>query len=230
MNLHKTTLVLALISAATCMQSAHAQSNNEGYLTDQNGNIVTSPASGLCWRSGAWTPARAVARCDADLVKKPEAAAAAKAAAPAAEAPAPASKVAQAPPKPAVKVAPRKINFAAEALFDFNQSELKPEGKAMLDGLVTTLNGAVYEVILAIGHSDRLGSAQYNQTLSLKRAESVKQYLVAKGIAINRIYAQGKGKSQPVTKPSDCTTSNRKALIACLQADRRVEVEVTASQ
>jgi OOP family OmpA-OmpF porin len=149
---------------------------------------------------------------------------------PAAKAAPSAPKEVQAPPKAATKPASQKINFLADALFDFDQSELRPQGKAMLDDLANTLGGAAYEVILAIGHTDRLGSAQYNQKLSLKRAESVKQYLVAKGVAPNRIYAEGKGKAQPITKPADCRMTNRKALITCLQADRRVDVEVTASK
>ena len=224
MKLIKTTLALALIAATAIPSAANAQSRNQGYLTDQNANIVTSPNTGLCWRTGAWTPALAVAQCDPDLVKKPEAKLEAAKAVPVAP------KEVQAPPKAATKPAPQKINFSADALFDFDKSELRPQGKAMLDDLANTLGGATYEVILAIGHTDRLGSAQYNQKLSLKRAESVKQYLVAKGIAPNRIYAEGKGKAQPITKPADCRMTNRKALITCLQADRRVDVEVTGSK
>ena len=233
MKLIKTTLALALIAATVIPSVANAQSRNQGYLTDQNANIVTSPNTGLCWRTGAWTPALAVAQCDPDLVKKPEAkleAAPGAKAPPAAKAAPVAPKEVQAPPKAATKPAPQKINFSADALFDFDKSELRPQGKAMLDDLANTLGGATYEVILAIGHTDRLGSAQYNQKLSLKRAESVKQYLVAKGIAPNRIYAEGKGKAQPITKPADCRMTNRKALITCLQADRRVDVEVTGSK
>ncbi len=233
MKLIKTTLALALIAATVIPSVANAQSRNQGYLTDQNANIVTSPNTGLCWRTGAWTPALAVAQCDPDLVKKPEAkleAAPGAKAPPAAKAAPVAPKEVQAPPKAATKPAPQKINFSADALFDFDKSELRPQGKAMLDDLANTLGGATYEVILAIGHTDRLGSAQYNQKLSLKRAESVKQYLVAKGIAPNRIYAEGKGKAQPITKSADCRMTNRKALITCLQADRRVDVEVTGSK
>ena len=192
MQLNKTTLVLALITATVIPSAANAQTRNEGYLTDQNANIVSSPNTGLCWRTGAWTPAHAVAQCDPDLIKKIEAVASTKTA-PATKAAPVAQKEVQAPPKAATKPAPQKINFLADALFDFDQSELRPQGKAMLDDLANTLGGAAYEVILAVGHTDRLGSTQYNQKLSFKRAESVKHYLVAKGIAPNRIYAEGKG-------------------------------------
>jgi OOP family OmpA-OmpF porin len=224
--------ILAALAAAAVFLPAvgHAQFKNEGYLVDQNFNIVTSSNTGLCWRTGAWTPALAVEQCDPDLVKKPVPAAQQKTA-PVAPAGKPAAPKEQAvAPKAPAKPAPQKINFSSDALFDFDKSELKPKGKSMLDDLVTVLSGASYEVILAIGHTDRIGSVKYNQKLSVRRAESVKQYLVSKGIAANRIYAEGKGKSQPVTKPGDCKMTNRKALIACLQPDRRVDVEVTGTK
>jgi OOP family OmpA-OmpF porin len=224
------TLASIALSAVLLPAIGHAQFKNEGYLLDQYSNIVTSSNTGLCWRTGAWTPAHAVAQCDPDLVKTsaPAPAASKKEAAPPAKQeaqPAPKKQIA-APAKPAAQ----KINFAADALFDFNKSELKPKGKAMLDDLVSALQGATYEVILAIGHTDRIGSVKYNQKLSVKRAESVKQYLVDKGIAANRIYAEGKGKSQPVTKPGDCKGRKSITLIACLQPDRRVDVEVTGTK
>lgn len=228
MTLVKNTLAAAIAAAALLPAFGHAQFKNEGYLLDQNTNIVTSANTGLCWRTGAWTPALAVAQCDPDLVKKPEAKPTAAPAAPK-EKPAPAKETPVAPKAPA-KPVPQKINFSADALFDFDKSDLKPKGMSMLDDLVGTLKGAAYEVILAIGHTDRIGSVQYNQKLSVRRAEAVKQYLVGKGIAANRVYAEGKGKSQPVTKPGDCKMTNRAALITCLQADRRVDVEVTGTR
>jgi OOP family OmpA-OmpF porin len=183
----------------------------------------------VCVRTSDWTPARAAAAeavelCDKDLAPKPAAAAPAPAPAPKKEAPPAAVK-----PEPA-KLLPQKINFSADALFDFDKTDLKPEGRAMLDDLTRELQGAKYEVILAIGHTDRTGSLKYNQKLSVKRAEAVKSYLVGKGIEPNRIYAEGKGKTQPVTKAGDCKSGNRKALIACLQPDRRVDVEVSGTK
>lgn len=232
MTITKNSLAAAIVLAAAFPAIAAAQFKNEGYLLDHNANIITSANTGLCWRTGAWTPALAVKQCDPDLVKGPDGSAGQKPApaAPASPKPAPAKEASAAPKAAPAKPAPQKINFSADALFDFDKSEVKPKGKAMLDDLVNVLKGANYEVILAIGHTDRIGSVKYNQKLSVKRAEAVKQYLVSKGIAANRIYADGKGKSQPVTKPGDCKMSNRKALIACLQPDRRVDVEVTGSK
>jgi OOP family OmpA-OmpF porin len=224
----KNALALGVLSASLISSASHAQFRNEGYLLDQNGSIVTSSNTGLCWRTGAWTPALAVAQCDPDLVKKAAAATAAK------QSPSPVAPPAASPtpPKQAApaKPAPQKIKFAADALFDFNKAALQPKGKAMLDDLIATIKGATYEVILAIGHTDRIGSVPYNQKLSVRRAEAVKQYLVDKGIAANRVHADGKGKSQPVTKPGDCPGRKSLALIACLQADRRVEVEVSGTK
>ncbi len=226
----RTTLaaIVALSSAIALAQDA----KNQGYLLDQNMNIVTSATTGLCVRTSDWTPARAVAQCDPDLVKKPAPPAPKPAAAPK---PSPKKEV----PKPALppkkeappKLLPQKINFSADALFDFDKAALRSEGKAMLDDLARLLQGANYEVILAIGHTDRIGSAAYNQKLSVRRAAAVKKYLTEKGIPPNRVYADGKGKTQPLTKPSDCQSKlSRKQLIACLQPDRRVDVEVTGTK
>jgi len=214
---------IAMLSLPATLFAQDAK--NQGYLVDTQGQnaIVKSSGAGVCVRTSDWTPARAVAECDPELVKKPG----------------PAPKVAAPPPPPPPKPAakkepakllPQKINFSGDALFDFDRSALRPEGTAMLDELVRVLQDAKYEVILAIGHTDRIGTKAYNQKLSVRRAEAVKKYLVGKGIAPNRIYAEGKGKSQPVTKPGDCKGKRGKQLIACLQPDRRVDVEVTGSK
>jgi OOP family OmpA-OmpF porin len=232
MNLAIRAALAAILSVAAlfpALTMAQVSSKNQGYLIwGANSDVVTS-GFGLCWRTSDWTPARAAAaeagkRCDPDLAPKPAAAPAATPAAKPTPTPKPAPK-----PEPA-KLLPQKINFSADALFDFDRADVKPEGKAMLDDLVRVLQGAKYEVILAIGHTDRIGTAAYNQKLSVRRAGAVKQYLVGKGIAPNRIHAEGKGKTQPLTKPADCKMKNRKALIACLQPDRRVDVEVTGTK
>src|SRR5450759_3753720 len=150
----RTTLaaIVALLPAIALAQDAR----NQGYLLDQNMNIVTSATTGLCVRTSDWTPARAVAQCDPDLVKKPAPPASKPAPAPKKEAPKPTLQPKKEAP---AKLLPQKINFSADALFDFDKAVLKPEGKAMLDDLTRTLQGAKYEVILAIGHTDRIGTA-----------------------------------------------------------------------
>ncbi len=187
-----------------------------GYAIDQRGYVVKS-GFGLCWRTSFWTPAMAIEECDADLVKKP-----APVAAP--EVPKPVAPVAA--PKPAAQ----KVTLAADALFDFNKANLRDEGKAKLDKLAADIQGIKLEVIIAVGHADRFGSDAYNQKLSEKRAEAVKAYLVAKGLEPNRIYTEGKGKKQPVTKADQCKGAKSKKTVDCLQPDRRVEIEVIGTK
>jgi OOP family OmpA-OmpF porin len=127
-------------------------------------------------------------------------------------------------------MAPLKLNFSADALFDFDKSVLKPEGRAMLDDVARQLNGAMYEVIFVTGHTDRIGSNEYNRKLSERRAYAVSDYLVSRDIAANRVKAEGRGETQPVTASGHCTGPVNSKLIACLQPDRRVHVEVTGTQ
>jgi len=215
---------LLLAALAGLSVSALAQTpdidlkGNVGYVIDQRG-VVTKSGTGLCWRTGYWTPAMAIAECDPDLVKKPEVVVAPKAAAPMAAAPI-------AAPKPAAQ----KITLAADALFDFNKATLRDEGKAKLDKVTEDVKGIKLEVIIAVGHADRFGTDAYNQKLSEKRAEAVKSYLTGKGIEANRVYTEGKGKKQPLTKADQCKGGKTKAVVACLQPDRRVEIEVIGTK
>lgn len=199
---------------------AQAQAVDSVYVIDGRGQVATN-STGLCWRTGYWTPAAAAkdpngCKCDKDLLPKEvcEPKAAAAAAAPAA------------PAAAATKPAGDKITVAADALFDFNKSTLRPEGKAKIDEVVAKANNLVLEVVIAVGHADRIGSAAYNQKLSEKRAAAVKDYMVSKGIPANRIYTEGKGSKQPVTKPGDCKGPKSPKVIACLQPDRRVDIEI----
>ena len=185
-----------------------------GYVQDARGNIVRDPF-GLCWRTGYFTPALAQAECDPDLVPK--------AAAPIAPPPVVPG---AAPVTPPAVPAAEKITFAADAFFDFDKSTLKPEGKAKLDDLVSKLGGINLEVIIAVGHTDGIGSVAYNQKLSVRRAESVKAYLVSKGIEANRVYTEGKGKSQPIAP----NTINGKDNPAGRAKNRRVEIEVVGTR
>ncbi len=128
------------------------------------------------------------------------------------------------------KPVPQRFVFSGDALFDFDKSTLKPVGLKMLDGLVTQLGAVTYDSILVVGHTDRFGSDKYNQLLSERRAKSVKDYLVGKNVLATRIEAQGKGETQPTTKPTDCPGGKSAKVIACLQPDRHVDVDVTGMQ
>jgi len=197
--------------SASAQQDIKASTPKSGYVQDGRGVIARDPF-GLCWRTGYWTPADAVPGCDAPLVKE---------AAPA-PAPAPAPVVAPAPaPKP-VAPAPtsEKVTFAASALFDFDKAVLKPEGKKQLDDMAAKLKEINLEVVVAVGHTDSVGTDAYNQKLSIRRAEAVKAYLVTKGIEANRVYTEGKGKKQPV---ADNKTAEGRA------KNRRVEIEVVGT-
>ena len=143
-------------------------------------------------------------------------------------APAPKPEPKPAPPPAAPKPAPEKpkpvaekITFAADVLFDFDKSVIKPEGRSKLDDLAGKAKGVNLEVVIAIGHADSIGSDAYNQRLSVRRAESVKAYLVSKGIEANRIYTEGKGEKQPV---ADNKTREGRA------KNRRVEIEVIGTR
>lgn len=220
------TLILADIAAALLPGMSIAQdSRSQGYLVDSYGNnITTSSNTGLCWRSSDWTPARSVEPCD-PVVKKAEAPAPRVAAA----APPP-QKPAAAPALAPARMAPQSINLSADALFAFDKSVLKPEGKATMDDFARQLSGAQYEAIFVTGHTDRFGGNEYNQKLSERRANAVKDYLVSKDVPANRINADGKGETQPVTRSGDCKGAKNVKVIACLQPDRRVHVEVTGAK
>ena len=214
-KLNKVASLFATAALATSMSGAFAQTvdnwvNGVGNLPWKNGT------NELCWRDGYWTPATAIAECDGAL--KTEMPAPAPMAAPA---PAPAPMAA--PPAPAPKPAPvsEKVTFAADAFFDFDKSVLKPEGKAKLDDLVSKMGGINLEVIIAVGHTDSVGSDAYNQKLSVRRSEAVKAYLVTKGVEKNRVYTEGKGEKQPV---ADNKTAEGRA------KNRRVEIEVVGTR
>lgn len=244
----KLRLIASAVSTAVVALTAgvvFAQANpaNSAYLLSATGaadnNIVrsgrygaTNGSDNLCWRTGFWTPAMAIAECDPDLVKKVAAAPAAPTAPVAPPAPSGAVQPVAPPAAPAAPVAPpapsvQKITLASKALFDFDKAILKPEGKAVLDREIVSRIKEVQklELVLVTGHTDRLGSQQYNQKLSERRAAAVAAYLAGKGVPKDKIETLGMGKTQPVPGVV-CEQKNRKALIACLQPHRRVEVEV----
>jgi OOP family OmpA-OmpF porin len=199
-----------------------AKTPHSAYVQDARGVIARDPF-GLCWRTGYWTPADAVPGCDVPLCVAPETLVDGKCVAP----PPPPPVIVPPAPAPAPAPAPKpvpvseKVSFAADALFDFDKAVLKPEGKMKLDDLSSKLQGINLEVIIAVGHTDSVGTDAYNQKLSIRRAEAVKAYLEGKGIAANRIYTEGKGEKQPVV--DNKTSANR-------AKNRRVEVEVVGTR
>ena len=212
--------IMAVLAATLglCASLAQAQTTpNSVYVIDSRGAVATS-GFGLCVRTGFWTPAGAATdpngcKCDKDLIPK-EVCEPKVAAAPAA------------PKTTGTKPAGEKITVAADALFDFNKATLRPEGMKKLDEVVAKSQSLVLEVVIAVGHADRIGSAAYNQKLSEKRAAAVKDYVVKKGIPANRVYTEGKGSKQPVTKAGQCKGPKSAKVIACLQPDRRVDIEI----
>jgi OOP family OmpA-OmpF porin len=200
---------LALGMGAT---SALAQDN--GYVQAPTSGVTVKNPFGLCWRTGYWTPAMATMECDPELMPKKAEPAPAPMVTPPPAPPAPA-------PAPVVKPVTEKVTMAAETNFDFDKAVLKPEGKARLDDLVDKLKAVNLEVVIAVGHTDSIGSNAYNQKLSVRRANAVKAYLVSKGIEANRIYTEGKGETQPI---ADNRTKEGRA------KNRRVEIEVVGSR
>src|SRR3954471_13900237 len=195
--------------------SAAAQESTDAYVRSVPAGVVVKNPFGDCVRTGYWTPAMANSECDPDLVPKP--AAAAPSAPPP---PPPAAAAPAAPPKPTV------VTLKSSELFEFNKATLTPAARSKLDSEVVAKIKDVRDLkfVNVNGHTDRLGSAQYNQKLSEKRAESVKAYLVSKGVDASKVETYGFGKTMPVKSCPD--QKSRKALIECLAPNRRVEVEI----
>ena len=168
---------------------------------------------GQCWRNANWTPATAHADCDGAIKPEPRVQV---------TIPEPV-KVIETAPQPAEKPKAQvvKLTYSTDTLFDFDKSVLKPEGRAMLNGLVGKINHDFnLEVIIAVGHTDWIGTNAYNQKLGLRRAEAVKAYLVSAGIEKTRVYTDSKGETQPVA--TNKTAAGR-------AQNRRVEIEVVGT-
>ena len=224
-KLNKVALLFAAAALATAagaqtrVTAADGGNRVDNWVNGSGEFVWKNGTNQLCWRDANWTPATAAKGCDGALTPPP----------PPAPAPAPAAQ--PAPPPPAA-AAPRpapapqppaatKVTYAADAFFDFDKSVLKAEGKAKLDDLVGKVKGINLEVIIAVGHTDSVGTDAYNQKLSVRRAEAVKAYLVSKGIEKNRVYTEGKGEKQPV---ADNKTAEGRA------KNRRVEIEVVGTR
>ena len=184
------TLKLLLASVITVSATAAMASDN---WQNGDGSLNWKNSTGLCWRDNSWTPATAAKGCDGAL----------QSAAPAASG-----------------VSQSKITLQADTLYDFNKSDLKPEGKATLDKIAADLKKIKLEVIIAVGNTDSVGTDAYNMALGQRRAQSVKAYLTSKGVDGSRIYTESKGKSNPVA--SNATAEGR-------AKNRRTDIEVVGT-
>jgi len=195
-------LKCSLIAGAITAAYAH------GYLVSGTQEPVRS-AYGDCWRTGVWTEESASQECDPQLVVK--------------EAP-------KAPPMPAPKVP--QPSYSAQVLFEFERAELGAEGRKLLDDLAQQLLAIDAENVTATAHADRIGRAEYNERLSARRAEAIRVYLVEKGVPEKLLHFESKGAREPASacEAMGPETKHNAKLVACLQPDRRVEIEVAGRQ
>ncbi|TAM88102.1 MAG: OmpA family protein [Candidimonas sp.] len=184
--------VLALAVAAISASGAvSAQTVNN--WTNPFGNVWKNGDRQLCWRDNFWTPATGIAGCDGVPVAQ------------------------AAPQAPVQAPTATKVVLNADTFFDFDKSVIKPEGRHILDQVADKVNAMNVETIIATGYTDSIGSVAYNLKLSQRRANAVKNYLVSRGVDANHIYAEGKGKSNPIA--SNKTREGR-------AHNRRVEIEI----
>ena len=203
-----------LIALMPVFSIAHAQ-NTGAYVTDSSGQVVKS-GFGLCWRTSSWTPATATKECDPDLFKDevipPKRAEEVK------------PKVDEVQPKP--PVVKQAVSVVLKTFFNFDKSELSQENKDKLREVANKIKEFNIEVITLTGHADRIGTDDYNQGLSERRAAVVKAELVRLGVESSRIYTEAKGEKEPVV---NCAGKTSAKVIACLAPNRRVEIEVVGS-
>ena len=188
------TLKLVLAGVVTVAAGATSAQSVDNWV-NSTGTPWRNGDGTLCWRDASWTPATAAKGCDGFLA--PKAAAAAK-----------------------PKVTQTKITLQADTLYDFDKATLKPEGKATLDKVAADLAKIRLEVVIAVGNTDSVGSDAYNQALGQRRAQSVKAYLISKGVDGGRIYTESKGKSNPVA--TNATAEGR-------AKNRRTDIEVVGT-
>jgi len=222
--------------AAQAQNSAPAADRSHITNSTNSGSQVWRNGYGECWHSGFGPAPAPSAECDPNYrAPVPQAVAPEPKRAelpppaPLVVAPAPAPAVVAALP-PARMAVVERVSLDADALFDFDKAVLRPEGRSTLDGFVSKLNDVDVEKITAIGHTDRFGTDRYNQSLSKRRAAAVKDYLVAKGVRSDRVSAQGVGETQPVMKVTDCRGPKSAKVVACLQPDRRVDIDLVGSR
>ncbi|WP_034640560.1 OmpA family protein [Chitinilyticum aquatile] len=221
--LKQTLTSLALVAAFGVAGTAAAKT--DAYVTSATNVSAANPegvvmATGACVKTGSWSADKVVKGCPGwvEPVAKVE------------TKPAPA-------PAPQPVVTTKKFVLKSDVLFDFNKATLKPAGKDALDKLVEEVKGMAGTkegAALVVGYTDRIGSDKYNQALSERRANTVRDYLVSKGAPADKMTVEGRGETNPVTGDT-CNNikdskKTRAKLVECLAPDRRVEIEVKGTQ
>jgi OmpA-OmpF porin, OOP family len=211
----------AAFSTLGVAQTTDRTIDSSRYLRDNSGAVVVS-GTGLCVRTGTWTPGTSVVGCDPMPVATAAPAPAPEPAPPAPAAAAPAEPVT--PPaalaEPAPAPMPQKISLNTDALFNFDKADLRPDAKSELDSLLERVRAANIEEISLVGHTDSIGTDEYNMKLSQRRADAVKSYFVSQGMPAEKIHTEGRGKREPV---ADNKTKEGR------QENRRVDVAVAAT-
>ena len=197
------------LGCALALAAGTAFANVTPNLQDGSGNAVKDGSGACVVTSGQVLPECAGVRAPA----RPTPAEPARPSTP--SSPAAPSKPAE-PARPAPSSVRQSVVIQADALFDFDKSVLRPDGKKSIDDALAKIQGTDVEMVIATGHTDSIGTEQYNQRLSERRAQAVKDYLVSKGIPASKITTIGKGESQPVA--TNKTKEGR-------QKNRRVDIE-----
>ncbi|HEY8555634.1 MAG TPA: OmpA family protein [Burkholderiales bacterium] len=216
-------LVLNAAACASAMSQPQAAAEQSGYASSRAG--VVRSGSGECVRTGYWTPEMATAECDPALVAKtPEAPPA-----PAAEPQPPAAET-QPDTSTELVIAPseppdRTIYIGADAFFEFDSTELMPKSRLALDRIAEQVQSAREATITIVGHADQIGPTAYNDDLSWRRAQAVRDYLTERGVPLAAITISAVGEGDPVVQ---CREVRGADLIDCLQPNRRTEIEVSA--
>lgn len=218
-------LILGIITASVNAQTTHNQKEHiKVNVHDSRDQVVTS-GTGECWHTHS---GQVVAdECNAMPLAKTVA---------------PDPTIAHTPISPPTQieeppvvatlpvVTTKKIVLESSEFFDFGEPILRPSARSKLDAFAEDIKDTNPQKITVIGHTDRFGSAQYNQILSEQRAATVRAYLVRKGVSPNIVHTEGKGYTQPITKKDQCPGDKTPQVIECLQPDRRVEVEMIGTK
>ncbi len=204
--MRKNHIVQTLMLAALGMSSGWVQATS-GYVDDSS-RVIVRTGYGDCMHTKRWSVPNAIAVCDPEIVAARDG-------------------VDLAAVEVIVRMKRNPVHLQADALFAFDSDAISNSGAVLLDDLVGNLTAAILleQKIEITGHTDRIGPDAYNLALSKRRAESVRSYLVAKGVVPTYIETKGLGSAHPVV---ECPGLRGQVLIACLAPNRRTEVEVSA--